>query len=366
MPEGMLLPPAAAQPAKIAASPAAEPASSAPAETADGQSFQQVLKSEMAGKPDGSAATEASAATADAPADSASVAQTADLAALLNLNVGQDATANFVALRSAVRVDAAEASDNPASDTNLIAALDNADSETQGTGKALPIQLSALEDRAASKGGSAEEDISFAAIVGAIESETDDRKPIKLAAASAIGNDVPVSRIAAPANPDATAAAASVQNKATDTSVAKPAISLPLSAPGWNNALADNVTVLVQGRQPTAELQINPPSLGPVDIKVSVQGDQATVSFFSAHAPVREAIQAAVPRLTEALAEAGIGLGNVFVGTDARSNDRQAPEREGRGSGRSREVAAVGEVRGAGEVLWNGPVSGMRAVDLFA
>ena len=365
MPEGMLLPPAAAQPAKIAASPAAEPASSAPAETADGQSFQQVLKSEMAEKPDGSAPADASAASAE-PTAEAAAAQPADLAALLNLNVGQDATANFVALRSAVRVDAGEVADDPASGANLVAALDDAASETPGAGKVLPAQLSALEDRATSKPGAADEDISFAAIVGAIESETDDRKPIKLAAANAIGSDTPVTRIAATSNPDATAAAASVQNKSTDTSVAKPAIALPLSAPGWNNALADNVTVLVQGRQPTAELQINPPSLGPVDIKVSIQGDQATVSFFSAHAPVREAIQAAVPRLTEALAESGIGLGNVFVGSDARSNDRQAPEREGRGSGRSREVAAVGEVRGAGEVLWNGPVSGMRAVDLFA
>jgi flagellar hook-length control protein FliK len=366
MPEGMLLPPAAAQPAKIAASPAAEPASSAPAETADGQSFQQVLKSEMAGKPDGSASAEASAASAEPTAETAAAAQPADLAALLTLNVGPDATANFVALRSAVRVDAGEVSDDPASDANLIAALDNAASETQGAVKALPTRLSALEDPASARPGASDEDISFAAIVGAIESETDDRKPIKLASASAIGSDVAVTRIAAPSNPEATAATASVQNKSADTSVAKPAIALPLSAPGWNNALADNVTVLVQGRQPTAELQINPPSLGPVDIKVSIQGDQATVSFFSAHAPVREAIQAAVPRLTEALAEAGIGLGNVFVGSDARSNDRQAPEREGRGSGRSREVAAVGEVRGAGEVLWNGPVSGMRAVDLFA
>jgi flagellar hook-length control protein FliK len=366
----MLLPPAAAQPAKIAASPAAEPAASAPAETADGQSFQQVLKSEMAGKPDGSASTEASteasASAAEPPAEPAATAQPPDLAALLALNVGPDATANFVALRSAVRVDAGEVPDDPASDANLIAALDNAASETQGPGKALPGQLSAVEDRAAPKAGAAEEDISFAAIVGAIESESDDRKPIKLASASAIDSDAPVTRIATPSNPDATAAAASVQNKSTDPSVAKPAIALPLSAPGWNNALADNVTVLVQGRHPTAELQINPPNLGPVDIKVSIQGDQATVSFFSAHAPVREAIQAAVPRLTEALAEAGIGLGNVFVGSDARSNDRQAPEREGRGSGRSREIAGIGEVRGAGEVLWNGPVSGMRAVDLFA
>lgn len=363
MPEGMLLPPAAAQPAKIAASSAAEPAASAPAETADGQSFQQVLKSEMAGKPETAPSTEASATTEEAVAETTIPA---DLATLLNLGAGAEATANFVALRGAVRVDADVTAERPASDAALVEAFDGATSGAQSSTRALPAQLAALEDRPIGKVAPEDDPISFAAIVGAIESESDDRKPIKLVSAAAVDGDSRVSRIAAAPNPDAAPATASVQNKAADVAVAKPAIALPLAAPGWNNALADNVTVLVQGRQPSAELQINPPNLGPVEIKVSVQGDQATVSFFSAHAPVREAIQAAVPRLTEALADAGIGLGNVFVGTDARSNDRQSPEREGRAAGRSREIAAVGEVRGAGEVLWNGPVTGMRAVDLFA
>lgn len=68
---------------------------------------------------------------------------------------------------------------------------------------------------------------------------------------------------------------------------------------GWSGAITDRISWMVQGEQQFAKLQLNPPHLGPLEVRVSVQQDQASVSFLAQHAAVREAIEAALPRLRE-------------------------------------------------------------------
>lgn len=90
-----------------------------------------------------------------------------------------------------------------------------------------------------------------------------------------------------------------------------------VGAPGWDSALAQKVIWQVGQQQQTAELHLNPPQLGPLQVQVSIadQGSNiATAHFVSQHAAVREAIEAAMPRLREMLAESGISLGNTTVG----------------------------------------------------
>lgn len=153
--------------------------------------------------------------------------------------------------------------------------------------------------------------------------------------------------------------------RASDPSALRLTVSQPLGATGWGEAVADRVTWLGQARQPSAELHLNPPNLGPVEVHVTMQGEQATVSFFSAHAPVREALQAAAPRLSEAFAAAGLSLGNVSVGAESnsgRDNRGQEQERSRRASEQESSVAAVSGPTGR----WTSAIAGMRAVDLFA
>ncbi len=364
MPEGMLLPPAAAQPAKLAASPAPDVATSAASETEGQESFQQVLQSELS-KPETPADAKSGA---QAPADGAvPAAPVPDVATFLGLTGQADATASFVALRSAGRPD--DGANRLGRDGTQLLSAPVSGPATDDASSPLR-RLVPLADDASSRPeaavAQADEPGAFGALFGAIAQGADERKSLRVTTLSD-AEPVTTKAAAAPlAMTDAAALGQSSQAQAKSADAARPTITVPVGAPGWGDALADRVTVMAQGRQPTAELQLNPPDLGPVEIKVSLQGDQATVSFHSPHAPVREAIQASMPRLTEAFAEAGIGLGNVFVGADARSNDRQAPDQQGRGSSRGRESGAVTEVRGAGEVLWNGPLSGLRAVDLFA
>ncbi|MEK7302741.1 MAG: flagellar hook-length control protein FliK, partial [Pseudomonadota bacterium] len=66
-----------------------------------------------------------------------------------------------------------------------------------------------------------------------------------------------------------------------------------------------------------AEIRLNPAHLGPVEVMLSITQDQATAQFLSPHLAVREAIEAALPRLKEMMAENGIQLGNVMVGADS-------------------------------------------------
>ena len=71
----------------------------------------------------------------------------------------------------------------------------------------------------------------------------------------------------------------------------------------------------------TAQLSLNPPDLGPLEIRISLDQDRAHVLFVSPHETVREAIGAAIPRLQDMLGEAGIRL--LDVGIERHASGRQ-------------------------------------------
>jgi flagellar hook-length control protein FliK len=146
--------------------------------------------------------------------------------------------------------------------------------------------------------------------------------------------------------------------------VAQPRIDTPLGAPGWSTALAEQLIVFAGEKQQIAELRINPPHLGPVDITLTVSDDQANAVFASPHAVVRETIESALPRLREVLAESGINLGQASVTADSpRDGAAQAQSRSGYAHGRERS-AADGAQPMAARALPGRALPGL--VDLFA
>jgi flagellar hook-length control protein FliK len=60
-----------------------------------------------------------------------------------------------------------------------------------------------------------------------------------------------------------------------------------------------------------------------MDVVLKVSGDQATALFTSPHAAVREAIEQALPKLREMMADSGIMLGNATV-SDQAPRERQS------------------------------------------
>lgn len=83
--------------------------------------------------------------------------------------------------------------------------------------------------------------------------------------------------------------------------------------PGWSEELGGKVVWLINQQQQGAELRLNPPHLGPLEVRITIQQDQASVAFTAHHAVTREALEAAIPRLREMLGEQGLNLVDVNV-----------------------------------------------------
>lgn len=100
-------------------------------------------------------------------------------------------------------------------------------------------------------------------------------------------------------------------------------VAAPLHQPGWEQAFAQQVAWIVKQDVQGAELRINPPHLGAVEMRVVINGDdQASVSFTSQHALVREAIEAAIPRLRDMLSTSGLNLVDVNVSQHSFAQQR--------------------------------------------
>jgi flagellar hook-length control protein FliK len=103
-----------------------------------------------------------------------------------------------------------------------------------------------------------------------------------------------------------------------------PAITSALNSPNWTQDFGSRVVWLAKNDQQVAQININPPQLGPIQITISINGDQTSAAFASPHPEVRQAIQDSLPQLREMLSNAGISLGQANVGTQLPSQNREA------------------------------------------
>ncbi len=359
-----ILPPPAAKPAEIAAPhPQESTASPDTGGVEGGQSFGQVLKSQIdkSGQ-DKPASADAAPEEAEAlPADAAIATElpVSDLIGLLA--AGQDA-------RRQQPVDLASLAarstrlDLPA---QQVAAADLPRSAGLSAGRAVAaIRDHGANEIAADKAGDRAEALAQFQVeeptgrrsATLLRVRRDDFGVSEKGAAAVALTEVPTSIVPAGGSAEA--------KRASDPSALRLTVAQPVGATGWDEAVADRVTWLGQARQSSAELHLNPPNLGPVEVHVSMQGDQTTVSFFSPNAPVREALQAAAPKLSEAFAAAGLSLGNVSVGADSNSRQDGSRQDQGRSRRTSDEDSAIAAVAAPGR--WTSSLGGMRAVDLFA
>lgn len=97
-------------------------------------------------------------------------------------------------------------------------------------------------------------------------------------------------------------------------------VEAPLRSAMFPQELGERIVWLSSHHALRAEIALNPPHLGPLEVRLSLGGGEAGAQFFSPHAPVREAIEAAMPRLREMLAEVGISLGQAQVRDEAFSH----------------------------------------------
>ncbi len=109
--------------------------------------------------------------------------------------------------------------------------------------------------------------------------------------------------------------------------------------------------------------------LGPLQVVLNVSNDQASASFTAAQPEVRQALEAALPRLREMMSDAGVTLGSATVGTNmpdqrqAQGEQARSGQGGGNGGGFGRDGGGDSVERAPRAVARNTPAG---AVDTFA
>lgn len=141
-----------------------------------------------------------------------------------------------------------------------------------------------------------------------------------------------------------------------------------VGTPAWDQALGQKVVWMVAGEQQSASLTLNPPDLGPLQVVLNVSNSQATATFTAAQPEVRQALEAALPKLRDMLSEAGIQLGQASVNSGSPNQqgsfEQQASSSHGLNHTDHRDDAATADSPRVGRVM---PAStGQGMVDTFA
>jgi flagellar hook-length control protein FliK len=160
-----------------------------------------------------------------------------------------------------------------------------------------------------------------------------------------------------------TQAASALNRTSTPVQMNMPAGMNP-GQPGWSEAMSERVVWASKQGVQTATLQLDPPELGSLQVKLHITHDQVSVSFSSPHASVRDSVEQSMPRLKEMLEEQGLSLGESSVNDQgASSSDRDRDEQTGVASRDGRYDASREE---GAEVSENENKSSLSLVDYYA
>jgi flagellar hook-length control protein FliK len=104
------------------------------------------------------------------------------------------------------------------------------------------------------------------------------------------------------------------QRTATAEAATQPrSLQQPVGTRAWADELGSRLTMMTEKGQHTASLRLSPEHLGPLEIRIAMREDQASVWFGAAHADTRAAIEHALPRLRELFAAQGMSLADAGV-----------------------------------------------------
>jgi len=88
--------------------------------------------------------------------------------------------------------------------------------------------------------------------------------------------------------------------------------SVPVAAddPQWGRAFGERVMWMVNQNIQSARVHLNPPELGPVELRVAVRHDQVSINVITHHASTRDLLENALPHLRDMLFQNGMNLGS--------------------------------------------------------
>ncbi len=103
---------------------------------------------------------------------------------------------------------------------------------------------------------------------------------------------------------------------------------------GFDQAIGARVGWLADQKIGHAHITLNPEDLGPVDVRLQMNGDKVHASFSSPHVDVRQALESSLPRLRELLGEQGFQLAHADVGHHNSGDGGTSGQNTGSGNGR--------------------------------
>lgn len=158
------------------------------------------------------------------------------------------------------------------------------------------------------------------------------------------------------AAPLVTALAATQVATANRLFVPQTQLGMNAAHPHWGNAVGEKIMWMANQQLSSADIRLDPPELGSLQVKVTVQQDQANITFITPHPQVRELLDQQVTRLREMFAEQGLNLGQVDIADKREHESRQSDDES---KSKSRFVSEESEETRVA------PVSSLYLVDQF-
>lgn len=111
-------------------------------------------------------------------------------------------------------------------------------------------------------------------------------------------------------------------------------VAVPFSQAAWGENLGSQLSLLMAKNMDSAQIQLDPPELGPLGVRIQLNNDQVSLQFTSAHAVVRDALEQSSQKLQQMLSEEGLDLVDVDV-SDERQQEPRSSDKEQDGSSAS-------------------------------
>ena len=111
--------------------------------------------------------------------------------------------------------------------------------------------------------------------------------------------------------------------------------SMPERSPQWASELNNNVKFMINSRLQEAKIAVDPPELGPINVRISLQQNEVQVHFSAQHAQTRDALEYALPRLKEMLDGSGFSLADAGFSGQEQAGREAKPGSGGESYGHS-------------------------------
>jgi len=106
---------------------------------------------------------------------------------------------------------------------------------------------------------------------------------------------------------------------------------VPLPSPRFAEEVGARLQWIAEQQGGEATLRISPDGLGPVEIRMKLDGDRVDLGFAATQQDTRQALQDALPKLREMLAQQGLQLGQADVGQKHAQSSNDEASKTARG-----------------------------------